>query len=89
MKQPKKKKKLLGMCPKCLRIRVLTKHHIHPQRHFTQKNPEYLFLCRDCHSELEKEIPHAKIRMSQYEEIARDFLMRDKGQENMASMTQA
>lgn len=41
-----------GVCPKCLRICQLTRHHIYPKVHF-RGSREILFLCRECHDILE------------------------------------
>lgn len=39
-----------GMCPRCLRLRELTKHHILPQRNWgNPKDTPLLHLCRSCH----------------------------------------
>lgn len=43
-----------GMCPKCLKLRELTKHHILPRRRFPAgKNSPLLHLCRPCHTEID------------------------------------
>lgn len=39
-----------GLCPKCLRLRELTRHHILPKRVYPLgKNSPLLYVCRDCH----------------------------------------
>jgi len=39
-----------GLCPRCTRLRELTKHHILPKRRFPAgKNSPLLHLCRACH----------------------------------------
>jgi len=65
-----------GMCPACLEMSYLTKHHLLPKRFFRkQKKPATLFLCRDCHNLLESKIPYGeKLYKNDYLEIARKFL---------------
>ena len=64
------------LCPKCLYLRDGTKHHVMPRRFFrTNSNSPLLFLCRSCHTDLEKLIPqHDKLRKEDYLQIAREFL---------------
>ena len=43
-----------GLCPKCLRLRELTKHHILPKRVFAPgKHSPLLHLCRECHDTID------------------------------------
>lgn len=73
----------VGICPKCLEIKHLTKHHCFPKRFFPkQPKPVCLWICRDCHSDLEREIPYRK-KMSRdfYLKVVRDFLKRGTQQE--------
>jgi len=43
-----------GLCPKCMELKVLTKHHIFPKRYLSKRaSPTYLHLCRECHNDLE------------------------------------
>ncbi len=64
------------LCAKCLQIREGSKHHILPRRFFnTNQNSPLLFLCRDCHNDIEKHIPqHTKLDRDEYFQIAVDFL---------------
>lgn len=48
--------KQYSLCPKCLEMKSLTKHHIYPKRFF-HKSPTF-WLCRECHDELEWKIPY-------------------------------
>jgi len=68
-----------GLCPKCLYLRDLTKHHIYPRRFFgTPKNSPILHLCRDCHDKIEELLPrHDKLSKRDYLQICRDFLGED------------
>lgn len=61
---------IVDICPKCGLVKELTKHHIIPERLFTRYRQEVgqridrqlfptIHICRDCHDQLEKEIPHA------------------------------
>ena len=65
-----------GLCPACLYLRELTKHHIYPVRFFGRpKNSPILHLCRSCHDEVEKMIDRdIQLRKSDYLQIAREFL---------------
>ena len=65
-----------GLCPSCLYLRDLTKHHIYPVRFFGRpKNSPILHLCRSCHDEVEKLIPvDMELRKIDYLQIAREFL---------------
>lgn len=53
-----------GECPKCEKHLRLTKHHVFPKRHFRKE--VYLFICRDCHTRLEKLIPQRKAHVRFY-----------------------
>ena len=64
-----------GLCPKCLAMAYLTRHHIYPRRHFRrQRNPACVHLCRVCHDELERRIPIEKRSKRFYTWVVRDFL---------------
>lgn len=65
-----------GLCPACLYLRELTKHHIYPVRFFGRpKNSPILHLCRSCHDEIEKEISVTEqLTKRDYLQIAREFL---------------
>jgi len=45
------------ICPTCGNKKPLTRHHIYPCQWYHGAGPTYK-LCRDCHSELERYIPH-------------------------------
>lgn len=66
---------MIGLCPKCLDVDELTKHHILPKRHFPV-SPEspLLWLCRGCHDQLEQAIPFHRQRTDFYFAIAIAFL---------------
>lgn len=67
--------KKYGFCPKCCLMNFLTKHHVYPKRFFKSKNPAFVYLCRDCHDELEKLIPYRKkLSKRMYEEILKSFI---------------
>ena len=65
-----------GLCPKCLELKELTKHHIFPRRFFKKdKRPAILHLCRSCHDKLEMRIPYKeKMYKSEYIAITQEFL---------------
>ena len=64
------------LCPKCKKLREGTRHHLLPVRFFgSNPNSPILFLCRDCHDLIEKEIPqHTKLEREEYFQIAVEFL---------------
>jgi hypothetical protein len=39
-------------CPKCLRVKRLTKHHLHPKRYYGGSG-QIVEVCRECHNDLE------------------------------------
>ncbi len=65
-----------GLCPSCLYLRDLTKHHIYPVRFFGRpKNSPIMWLCRSCHDEIEKIIPqHELLHKRDYLQLSREFL---------------
>ena len=67
-----------GLCPKCLKCKPLTRHHILPKRFFNVPSSiPILHLCRKCHDKIERLIPyHRKLNREDYIEIARNFLRR-------------
>lgn len=72
-----KHQKTVGLCPKCLHIRDLTRHHIYPKRYFGSHviNPIICFLCRRCHDLVERKIPQNTILPKyEYLRILREFL---------------
>ncbi|WP_457635804.1 HNH endonuclease [Persephonella sp.] len=66
-----------AVCPKCFNLRKLTKHHILPKRHFKKKEDrEKIFLlCRECHDEIEKQIPFEKMQRQYYFFLLRRFIL--------------
>ena len=64
-----------GICPKCFQVRKLTRHHALPKRYFGDTNHK-LWICRDCHDEIEKILPlNIKYEHEQYIEIHKQWLM--------------
>jgi len=64
-----------GLCPKCIEITQLTRHHIFPLRHYPrQRKPVCLYLCRNCHSDLERKIPFKKMARDFYVAVVKNFL---------------
>ena len=65
-----------GECPKCHERCRLTRHHIYPRRHFWwfRHLNEIIWLCRDCHDELEAMIPLEIQALPFYKEVVRNFL---------------
>lgn len=65
-----------GLCPACLYLRDLTRHHIYPVRFFGRpKNSPILHLCRDCHDKIEAIIPRdTPLTKRDYLQLAREFL---------------
>ena len=46
-----------GLCPCCLEIKPLTAHHIIPKRfNRHSNNTPILYLCSDCHQQLEQRL---------------------------------
>jgi len=71
--------RIMGICPKCGKDMKLTKHHILPKRHFGSKSKRLLFICRECHSDLETLIPLTKVLTElEYFQIIIRFLNRSK-----------
>lgn len=64
-----------GLCPKCKRNAWLTRHHIYPQRYYRkQRHPAILYLCRECHNQIERIIPSQKLRKDDYLSLCVAFL---------------
>jgi hypothetical protein len=63
-------------CPKCRRVREGTRHHVLPKRFFGDSpHAPILYLCRDCHDLIEKEIPlHYKLEREDYFQLTAEFL---------------
>jgi transcription elongation factor Elf1 len=68
-----------GVCPKCNEERPLTKHHVYPKRWFGRgkENQQYLWICRECHDELELLIPYKKKKRNFYVDIVDFFFNQD------------
>lgn len=64
------------VCPKCLRKKPSTLHHILPKRHFRKgrSNKFVIRLCWECHATLETLIPFDKQHPWVYEKILNFFL---------------
>ena len=66
------------LCPKCKEIRIGTRHHVFPRRHFD--DPTILYLCRDCHDIIERMIPMRRKHKDFYIKITKQFLGEYNGQ---------
>ena len=67
--------KIQMICPKCQKVRQMTRHHIFPKRFYGEKYGDRIFLlCRKCHDELEKLIPSYKMPNSFYPNVVLAFL---------------
>ncbi len=67
----------IGVCPRCLHIRGLSKHHVFPKRFFGKGNGNrsVLLLCGECHEFIENIIPYSvKLNKGQYLELHQLFL---------------
>jgi len=43
-----------GLCPKCLELKELERHHIKPKRFYSKDNTQpILYICTNCHREIE------------------------------------
>lgn len=64
------------MRPKCGNSKgKLTKHHVFPQLHYGRNNQlGECYLCRSCHDELERMIPHEKMPDSFYPKVLATFM---------------
>lgn len=60
-----------GFCPKCGRVRKITRHHIYPRRIFGRgKNNIILLLCVECHRDIERIIPRkTQLTKEQYRQL--------------------
>jgi len=72
----KAKKQLKAICPKCLEVRLLQGHHIFPSRFYKRNNTTHLlYLCDDCHKEIEAIIPqYQKLTKEEYIDIHKKWL---------------
>ena len=64
-----------GECPKCHCQKILTKHHIKPRRWFGRgkRNNSVIYICRECHDELELLIPYEKQKVPFYYQVIKQF----------------
>jgi len=69
--------RIRGICPKCNEFTALTKHHIKPKRFFGKRNnTDWIYICRDCHDDLEKLIPLKELQPVEfYYNVVELFLM--------------
>ena len=76
MKYHIKKPELVNtiFCPKCLHIKPRTAHHVLPQRFYEADHSPLLYICADCHRELERLIPHEIQEEAFYFNIVKLFL---------------
>ena len=65
---------MVGLCPRCLGICKLTKHHLFPKRYYRNKNAPIVWLCRYCHDDIEELIPFKKMRKHFYLELTIYFI---------------
>ena len=65
----------IGECPKCRASKALTKHHIKPRRWVGKgrRNSHVVWICRECHDELEEMIPYERKKVGFYFEVVRQF----------------
>ncbi|HRF70623.1 MAG TPA: hypothetical protein PKV66_04260 [Candidatus Pelethenecus sp.] len=59
-------------CARCGTRSCPSKHHILPRRHF--KSSLVVYLCRDCHDEIERMIPPEPMPIPFYWRITRTFI---------------
>lgn len=63
------------LCPKCREIRPQTAHHIFPQGLFgKQLYGPFLYVCRQCHWEIEDLVHHRGISKDEIMRITLDWL---------------
>lgn len=64
------------LCPKCLEVKGGTRHHIYPKRFFgNPPGAPILWLCRQCHDALERQIPqHVELDRKDYLHLVQEFL---------------
>jgi len=74
MRKSFKKLERYSICPKCFKIKKLTAHHIFPKRFFGDNNSK-LYICRDCHDEIEEIIPrYRKLAKRDYIFLTKQWL---------------
>lgn len=71
-----RKKQPIGLCPHCLKVRYLQRHHIYPKRFFKKNNTtNLLYLCDNCHKEIEEILPlYRKLTKEEYLDIHKKWL---------------
>ncbi len=71
-----KSKRKIAVCPRCFKVRLLTKHHLTPKRFFNKKNNQnIIYICEECHKEIEKIIPRfRKLLKEEYFDIHKKWL---------------
>jgi len=73
------KRRRKAVCPRCFELKLPTRHHIYVKR-FYGENPYIIFLCRDCHTRLEKILASkemdrkGQLKKWEYLDIVRSFL---------------
>lgn len=73
------RKRKKGVCPKCFKVRVLTKHHVLPQR-FYGRNSNTIYLCRNCHDKIEIILSRlecdngGRLKHRHYLQVIKDFI---------------
>jgi len=67
---------MIAICPKCIKVRYLQKHHIFPKRFYNRNNTtQLLYLCDDCHKEIEAILPqYRKLTKEEYLDIHKSWL---------------
>lgn len=67
----------VGLCPVCLKVKQLTRHHLYPQCFYSkQHNAPKLFLCRECHDELHKFLGNKKMKKEKYIKKTINFIQK-------------
>ena len=69
-------KQKLAVCPKCMKVAPLTRHHLTPKRFFHKKNNKnIIYLCEKCHAEIEIIIPRwRKLTEESYFELHKQWI---------------
>lgn len=63
------------LCPKCIRVRAKTAHHVFPREFFgEQPNGPFLLLCVTCHAELERIVHHPSLSKRQILDMTAEWL---------------
>ena len=64
-----------GFCPKCYKFKLLTEHHVFPRRFFGEGKCG-LYICRECHDDIERVIPaHKRLTKEEYIELTKCWLL--------------